>query len=60
MSGHTQAIFEFQPLPPDVTLEKAIFAKFFSLQKSNTILYNFGLGLKFKNRSGEATLITLS
>ena len=58
MGGHTEAIFEFQPLPPDMTLEKVIFAKFFTLQKSNIILYNSGLGLKFRNRFGQATLIT--
>ena len=60
ISGHTEAIFEFQPLTPDITPEKVIFAKFFSLQKSNIILYNSGLGLKFKNRFGEAILITIS
>ena len=27
MSGHTKAIFEFQPLPPDMTLEKVIFVR---------------------------------
>ena len=60
MSGHTEAIFEFQPLTPDITPEKVIFAKFFTLKKSNIILYNSGLGLKFRNRFGEAILITIS
>ena len=59
MSGHTEAIFEFQPLTPDMTLENVIFAKFFTFQKSNTILCNSGLGLKFRNRFGEATLISI-
>ena len=37
MSGHTEAIFEFQPLTPDITPEKVIFAKFFTLKKNNII-----------------------
>ena len=60
MSGYTEAIFEFQPLTPDIIPEKVIFAKFFTLKKSNIILYNSGLGLKFRNRFGEAILITIS
>ena len=60
MSGHTEAIFEFQPLTPDITPEKVIFVKFVTLQKSNIILYNSGLGLKFRNRFGEAIFITIS
>ena len=60
MSGHTEAIFLFQPLTPDITPEKMIFAKFFTLQKSNIILYNSGLGLKFRNCFGEAIPITMS
>jgi len=31
MSGHTEAIFEFQPLASATTPEKVIFAKFFTL-----------------------------
>ena len=60
MSGHTEAIFLFQPLTPDITPEKVIFAKFFTLIKNNIILYNSGLELKFRNRFGEAILITIS
>ena len=60
LSGHTEAIFEFQPLTQDITPEKVIFAKFRTLKKSNIILYNSGLGLKFRNHFGEAILITIS
>ena len=60
MSGHTEAIFEFPSLIPDITPEKVIFTKFFTFQKSNIILYNSGLGLKFRNRFGEAILITIN
>jgi len=60
MSGHTEAIFEFQLLTLDITPEKVIFVIFFTLKKSNIILYNSGLGLKFRNRFGEAILIAIS
>ena len=49
MSGHAEAIFEFQPLTQDITSEKVNFAKFFTLQKSNIILYNSDLGSYISN-----------
>ena len=37
MSGHTEAIFEFQPLTPDITSEKVNFAKFFIENKCRNL-----------------------